>query len=205
MKVKLLIKSLFSAALILPLAAALVVVSPAMAADTWKIDPVHTDVVFAIEHLGVSKSHGRFNDVSGTIVLDEENMENSSVELEIKTASIDTRNEKRDEHLRGPDFFNAKQFPVITFKSTSIEKLGEAKGEKGTNYRISGELSMHGKTKPLTVTFLHMGTATNPRGQKVTGGTTSFTVQRSDFGIDYMIGPIGDEVNLIFSVEAIKQ
>jgi polyisoprenoid-binding protein YceI len=180
-------------------ATALAFVVPTQAAETWKIDPVHTEVMFAVSHLGVSTQYGRFNDISGTVMLDAENPENSSIELELKAASIDTGAEKRDEHLRGPDFFNAKQFPVITFESTSIEKTG------ADTFEITGELSMHGKSKPLTVTFERMGTAKNPRGETVTGGTTSFTIKRSEFGVDYLVGPVGDEVELMISVEAIKQ
>ena len=180
-------------------ASALALSSPVRAAETWEIDPVHTEVLFAVSHLGVSTQYGRFNDLSGKIVLDEENPENSSIELEIKTASVDTGDEKRDQHLRSPDFFNAKQFPVIRFVSTGIEKTGESA------YEISGELTMHGTTKPLTVTFERLGTTTTPKKETVTGGTTSFTVERSDFGVDYLVGPVGDEVELMISVEAIKQ
>jgi polyisoprenoid-binding protein YceI len=180
-------------------ASVLALSSPAQAAETWKIDPVHTEVMFAVSHLGISTQYGRFNDISGTITLDGEDPANSSIEIEIEAASIDTGTEKRDEHLRGPDFFNAKQFPVIRFASKSIEQTGD------DTFEISGELSMHGKTKPVTVTFERMGTTQNPRGETVTGGTTSFEIKRSDFGVDYLVGPVGDEVELMISVEAIKQ
>lgn len=175
--------------------------STVQAAETWKIDPVHSQVIFAVSHFGVSMNYGRFNDISGTFKLDEENPENSSVEIEIDASSVDTASEKRDEHLRGPDFFNAKQFPVIRFESTSVEKTG------GGTYEISGNLTMHGKTRPLSFTFDRMGTTEHPRkpGTMITGGTTSFTIKRTDFGIDYGVGAIGDEVKLMINVEAIKQ
>ena len=186
----------------LAVAAALVAMTfsgPAEAAETWKIDPVHSQVIFAVSHLGVSMNYGRFNDISGTVVLDEENPENNSVEIEIKAASVDTASEKRDEHLRGPDFFNAKQFPVIRFESTSMEKTGDS------TYAVEGQLTMHGKTRPLSFSFDRMGTGQDPRGRTVTGGTTSFTIERSEFGVDYGIGGIGDEVELMINIEAIKQ
>jgi polyisoprenoid-binding protein YceI len=113
---------------------------PALAADTYKLDPVHSHAEFKIMHLGVAYQYGRFNDIEGTVVVDEKNPANSKVDVTIKTESVDTKAEKRDEHLRSPDFFNAAQFPNLTFKSTKVEGAGKDK------YKVSGNLTMHGVT-----------------------------------------------------------
>jgi polyisoprenoid-binding protein YceI len=96
----------------------------AVHADTFKIDPVHSSVIFSIKHLGVTDFYGRFNDVSGTVVFDKADPSKSSVEVTVPVESVDTKNEKRDQHLKSPDFFNAKQFPMIIFKS-EVETSGD--------------------------------------------------------------------------------
>ena len=164
-------------------------------ADTFKIDPVHSSIVFSIKHLGVADFYGRFNDLSGQVVFDKAAPSKSSVEVTIPTESIDTKNEKRDQHLKSPDFFNAKQFPTIVFKSKSVD-----------SYKVTGDLNLHGVTKPLTLEIKRgpegpgMG-----EGEIRGGGTTHFTVKRSDFGMDFMQGPLGDEVTVFLSLEGVKQ
>src|SRR5262245_13671893 len=118
---------------------------PAFAADSWNIDPVHSNVIFKIQHLGTSRFIGRFNSVAGKIVWDQDPAK-SSIEVTVKTDSIDTNNADRDKHLKSPDFFNAKQHPTITFKSTKVEK-----GEK--DYTLTGDLTLHGETHPVTARF----------------------------------------------------
>ena len=168
-------------------------------ADTFKIDPVHSSIVFSIKHLGVSDFYGRFNDLSGQVVFDKADPSKSSVEINIQVESVDTKNEKRDQHLKSPDFFNAKQFPMIVFKSTSVEGSGDS-------YKVTGDLNLHGVTKPLTLEIKRgpegpgMG-----EGEISGGGTTHFTVKRSDFGMDFMQGPLGDEVTVFLSLEGVKQ
>ncbi|MDQ7007169.1 MAG: YceI family protein [Acidobacteriota bacterium] len=178
-------------------AAFFAVAGPAFAADTYKIDPVHTNVIFAIEHLGVSKFHGRFNDVSGTFTIDKADPAASSIHLEIKAASVDTHSEKRDNHIKSPDFFNVRQFPVITFKSTKVSA-------KGKTWTISGDLSFHGVTRNITVDFHLIGEGKDPWGNYRAGGTVRFTIKRSDFGMKYMQGPLGDEVEIIVNIEGIR-
>ncbi|MEW6776968.1 MAG: YceI family protein [Bdellovibrionota bacterium] len=171
----------------------------ALAADTYKIDSVHTYVVFKVNHLGMTNNYGRFNDISGKIVFDDKDPSKSSIDIEIQAASIDTANQKRDDHLRGPDFFNAKQFPVIAFKSKSVKKTG------ANTFDITGDLTMHGVTKPLSFVFTKTGEGKDPWGNNRAGGEATFTIKRSDFGMTYSIGPSGDEVTLLVSVEALKQ
>jgi polyisoprenoid-binding protein YceI len=167
-------------------------------ADTFKIDPVHSSIIFSIKHFGVTDFYGRFNDVSGKVVLDKADPSKSSVELTIPVESLDTHHAKRDQHLKSPDFFNAKQFPMIVFKSKSVEGSGD-------DYKIAGELLLHGVTKPLTLEMKTGTEAKGPEGEIRGGGETRFTVKRSDFGMNFMQGPLGDEVDLIVSLEGIKE
>lgn len=167
-------------------------------ADTFKIDPVHSSIVFSIRHLGVSDVYGRFNDLSGKVVLDNADSSKSSVEITIPVESVDTHNEKRDQHLKSPDFFNAKQFPVIVFKSKSVEGSGDT-------YNVTGDLTLHGVTKPLMLEVKKVTQAKGMEGEIRGGGETRFTLKRSDFGMNFMQGPAGDEVSVIVSLEGIKE
>lgn len=171
----------------------------AMAADNYKIDSVHSFAVFKIKHFNVSYAYGRFNDISGSFALDEVDPGASSVQIEIKAGSIDTHVAKRDQHLKSPDFFNAKQFPVITFQSRQVKKAGA-----GT-YEVSGNLNMHGVTRSLTMTMHQVGAGKDPRGIYRTGFDTSFTIKRSEYGMKYMLGGLGDDVILMFGIEGIRQ
>jgi polyisoprenoid-binding protein YceI len=167
-------------------------------ADTFKIDPVHSSIVFSIKHLGVTDFYGRFNDVSGQVVFDKADPAKSSVELTIPVESIDTHFAKRDQHLKSPDFFNAKQFPAIVFKSKSVEGSGE-------NYKVTGDLNLHGVTKPLTLEIKRGPDGKGPEGEIRGGGETQFAIKRSDFGMNFMQGALGDEVTVFLSLEGVKQ
>ncbi len=170
---------------------------PAPAA-AYTIDPVHSTVLFKVLHMGASNFYGRFNDVSGTIALDVAKPENSSVEFTVKTESIDTNNAKRDEHLKGPDFFLTKQFPTANFKSKTVKKTGDK------TYDVAGDLTIRGITKPASFTFTQVGAGKTPNGKEIIGGETAITVKRGDFGLTYGQGALGEEVTLIVSVEAGK-
>jgi polyisoprenoid-binding protein YceI len=170
------------------------------AAETYTMDPPHTQVTFGVSHLGYSTVYGRFNEEAGTVTFDEDDPSKSSVEVTIQAASVDTGYEARDQHLRSPDFFNAEEFPEITFESTKIEKTGENTG------RMTGDLTLLGVTKPVTLDVTFNKAAPNPMGQAPTVGFSARgTVKRSDFGMTYGQGGIGDEVELIVEVEAKKQ
>ena len=171
----------------------------ATAADTFTVDPVHSSISFMISHQGISNIHGRFNDYSGTFKIDLAEPAKSSFALNIKVESIDTNNVKRDEHLRAPDYFNVKQFPNMTFQSTKV------KGVKG-GYEVTGDLTMHGVTKPVTFTLKGGDkTVEFPKGKHRVGVTTSLTIQRSDFGLKEALGPLGDDVEIIIGLEAAKE
>ncbi len=170
----------------------------AFGAETYKVDPAHSSVVFSIKHNGVTNFYGAFKEISGTVNFDAADASKSVVEMTVPVESVDTRNEKRDQHLKSPDFFNAKQFPAITFKSTKIEGSGES-------YKISGDLTMHGVTKPITVDFKRGADGKGQGGKSVGGGEARFTIKRSDYDMKFMVGPLGDEVNIILSLEGAKE
>lgn len=172
---------------------------PARAADTYQLDPVHSHAMFKIMHLNVGYQYGRFNDIQGTVIVDEAHPANSKVDVVIQTASVDTKAAKRDEHLRSPDFFNAKQFPTLSFKSTSVAAAGK------DSYKVSGNLTLHGITKPVSFVFHKTGQGPDPWGGYRMGGETTFTVNRNDFGIRFMPDGLGSTVTLMLSFEGVKQ
>ena len=169
------------------------------AAEAYKIDPIHSSIVFKIGHLGIAPVYGRFNDISGTITADKENPAKSSVEFTVPVESLDTRVAKRDQHLKSPDFFNAKQFPVMTFKSKEVKEAGK------DTYQITGDLTLHGVTKPLTINFKKGGEAKGMEGEYRAGGETQFTIKRSDYAMNFMLNAIGDEVTVMLAIEGIRQ
>src|ERR1700704_193909 len=170
----------------------------ANAADTFKVDPVHSFVLFSVQHLGIANTYGRFNDISGTVVFDRDNPSKSSVELLVQVESLDTHNAIRERSLKSPDFFNAKQFPTLAFKSTKVEGSGDT-------LKVSGDLTIRGVTKPLTVDFKKGGEGKGVFGEMRGGGETRFTIKRSDFGMNFQQGAVGDEVSIILSLEGVKK
>ncbi len=141
---------------------------------------------------------GRFNELSGNFTLDAADASKSSFAVTVKAESIDTNNAKRDEHLRSPDFFNSKQFPTLIFKSTAVKAIKDG-------FQVSGDLTIHGVTKPVTFNLLGGRSAEFPKGMQRTGYTTEFTIKRSDFGMDKMLEAIGDDVHLAISFEGTKK
>lgn len=169
------------------------------ATETWKIDPVHSTVIFKIKHMNAAYNYGRFNDVSGSITRDDEKPENNSLQVNIKADSIDTANEKRDQHLKNADFLNTAQFPEITYKSRSMKKSGE------NQVQVEGDLTFHGVTKSVPLTLTLTGEGKDPRGGVRAGGETTFTLKRSDYGMNYMPQMLGDDIHVIVALEATKQ
>lgn len=168
-------------------------------ADKYEVDGVHSAVMFRVKHMDVSYSYGRFNKIEGRIKFDESKPEKSRFEIEIAAETIDTGNGNRDNHLKGPDFFNVKEFPKIVFKSKDVEKAGENK------YMVSGQLMMHGKKQDVSCELEHVGTKSTSRGDKI-GFEGHFVIKRSDFGMNYMVGKgLGDEVTVKVSLEADKK
>ncbi len=166
---------------------------------TWKVDPVHSSVQFSVRHF-LTPVTGQFNEFSGTIVYDPENVSSSSVEFTVQAASIDTKNERRDGHLRSADFFDVEKYETLSFKSQKVE------GSNG-DLQVTGELTIHGVTKTVTVPVEALGAMDTPMGRRA-GFVTEFTIDRKDFGIvwnralDQGGAVLGDEVKISIAVEA---
>lgn len=178
--------------------AALVIAAPAYAADTYEVDLAHSSMTFKISHLGLADVHGRFNDFAGACVIDPKDASKCSFTMTVKVDSIDTANKMRDDHLKAADFFDAKKYPEITFKSTSV------KAAQGGGYEVTGDFTMHGVTKPITFT-LTGGKTLELKGQTRTGYSTQTTLKRSDYGIKGGLPLVGDDVHIAISFEAIKK
>lgn len=164
------------------------------AVETYVIDSVHSSVGFTIRHF-VSKVPGSFSKLNGTITVDRENLEKSSVEAVVDIGSITTSNEKRDTHLKSADFFDAANYGTSTFKSKSWKKTGE------DTFDITGDLTLHGVTKEVVLQTTLLGFGPGARGAQLSGWEGKTTIKKSDFGI---IGPpiLGDDVTITLNIEA---
>ena len=182
--------------LALAVAGTLTMQSPAQAAENFEIDPVHSAIVFSVSHLDIGIVYGRFTDFGGTVVMDEANPSASSIEVTVQAASIDTEVQQRDDHLRSPDFFNVKQFPVIKFTSTGVSKAA------GGGYTVTGELLLHGVTKTITVPFRKVGEGEDSGGNYRVGWAGSFSIDREDYGMTY---GGGGTVDMIVAFEGIRK
>jgi polyisoprenoid-binding protein YceI len=172
----------------------LAVASSAWAADEYKIDPVHSNVGFAVRHMAVSTVHGRFTDFNGSILFDDKDASNSSVDVTIKSTSVNTDNGNRDNDLRSPNFLDVAKFPEITFKSKSVEK-------KGDGYVAHGTLTIHGVPKDVDLPFTLSGPVATQRG-KVLGAESGLTINRQDYGVAGGKLVVGDDLKIELSVEA---
>ena len=192
MRIKTLVQTL-SLTLLLPALAA-------AEAATYKVDPSHSAVSFTIRHF-VSNVPGRFRDFDGVIKYDKQNPAASSVNFTVQAASIDTDNNDRDEHLRGADFFDVQKFPTLTFSSTSV------KAKDAHNLEVTGDLTMHGVTRKVTIPVQVLGSMKTPRGEKA-GFESSFTLDRKEYGVvwnrvlDAGGSILGDEVKVNIAIEA---
>lgn len=166
----------------------------------YQIEPSHTSVMWIADHLGFSKSSGKFNKIEGNILFDEKKPENSSTEITIKTNGIVTGIEKFDDHLKSKDFFDVKNFAVAKFVSKKITVTGKNKG------KIFGDVTILGITKPITLDATFNKSAVNPINNKPTiGFSATASINRSDFGIKYALPNVPDKVNLIIEVEANRE
>ncbi|MCB1651533.1 MAG: polyisoprenoid-binding protein [Alphaproteobacteria bacterium] len=168
--------------------------------ERYDFDKVHTQILFFVDHLGFSKSHGKFLDFDGGFVFDREHPENSNIDVVIKTDGLDMDDEKWDEHLKGPDFFNVEKFPDMRFKSTSIAVTGDQTAD------VTGDLTLLGVTKPVTLHVVHNKSGKHPFGGKyISGFSATAHLNRSDFGMNYGVPAIGDEVQIRIEVEGVRQ
>jgi len=189
--------------LLLASISACVFAQSAFTADTYVFDKVHSTMGFQVRHL-FSKVLGKFDDFAGKIQFDEANPENSTVEVKIKTASVDTGVAMRDKDLRSPNFFDVEKFPEITFTSKSVKRTGETTGE------VTGDLTMHGVTKQVVLNVELLGKGAGMEGKTVSGWEAKTNLKRSEFGLSWnkMIEGtqvVGDDVEIDLHVEADKE
>jgi polyisoprenoid-binding protein YceI len=170
---------------------------PTRRAESYQVDPVHSSMVFRVKHVGATNFYGRFNNITGSFTLDNEPAKNA-FQIQIQTENIDTANANRDQHLKSPDFFNAKQFPTITFKSTQVKKSGD------TTFDVTGDLTLHGVTKSVVTKVTKTGSG-SMRGRQLAGVESELTIKRSDFGMNLMLDALGDEIYVIVSLEGGRQ
>ncbi|QOJ00433.1 MAG: YceI family protein [Phycisphaeraceae bacterium] len=188
-----------------PALAAVAALAPAPAPAglaTFEVDGVHSSAVFKIQHAGVSPFYGTFQKISGSIAWDKDNPQSASFSVTIDANSVASGNTARDNHLKSPDFFNAKEHPTIQFKSTSLTKTGDS------TFDLAGEVTMLGKTKPITAKLVFTGErdAGGNFGYRA-GFDTSFTLKRSDFGMTYGVaqGSLSDEVTVMVGFAGVKK
>lgn len=191
-------RKLFAAA-----ALAAFVAIPAFAADVYNVDASHSEVSFQIRHM-VTQVRGRFNDFKGAVNLDPANLAKSSVEFRVKAESIDTGLADRDKHLRAADFFDVEKYPEITFKSTSIKATGK------DTYAVTGDFTMRGVTRKITLPVTFLGSAKDPWGNVRAGFETATTLNRKEYGMNWNAALdnggviLGDDVKIAINLEAIQ-
>ncbi|MEU9098720.1 YceI family protein [Streptomyces sp. NPDC048361] len=181
-------------------------VDPALAAltGTYTIDPAHSSIGFTVRHAMVTNVRGSFTDHEGTLTLDGTNPAASAATIVVKIASVDTGMADRDAHLRSPDFFDAEQFPLMSFRSTEARALG------GDTYRLVGDLTIKDVTRPLSIDLEFQGSATDPYGNQRVGFEGSAEILRSDWGLTWNAAletggvMVSDKVKLTFDISAIK-
>jgi polyisoprenoid-binding protein YceI len=174
----------------------------ALEGQEFSVDSSHSSIVFRVMHLGTSPFWGRFNEVSGSMRIDPEELDESFVKIEIPVASIDTNNDKRDGHLQSAEFFSAREFPTLSFTSTKVRKKGD------DTFLITGELMLRGKKKEITIPAKHFGT--NEIGGQFgtrTGWEATFEIDRSEFGINYGVenGAVGKNVQITIALEGVAK
>jgi polyisoprenoid-binding protein YceI len=180
-------------------------IAAAAHADTWNIDPAHTMVEFSVRHMMISNVKGVFQKTTGTITVDGTDPNSVKIDATIDASSIDTRVEKRDNHLKSDSFLDVAKYPTITFKSTKIEPDGTDK------WKVTGDLTLHGVTKPVVLEVQNTQPIKDPMGKTRAGASASTTINRKDFGVSFNQPMeaggvmIGDDVAITIEVEAVKQ
>ena len=175
-------------------------------AGTWDIDPAHSEVGFKVRHMMVTNVRGNFSDFKGTLELDETDITRSTVDVTIQAASIYTGVEKRDEHLRSPDFFDAAKFPALTFKSKRFTKISDS------SFQIIGDLSIHGVSREVVLEAEGLDQqARDPYGNTITGASATTKLNRKDYGLNWNKALetggflVGDEITILLEVEFKKR
>jgi polyisoprenoid-binding protein YceI len=171
--------------------------------ETWSFDPTHSSIGFSVRHLMISKVRGHFNQWGGTFDYDEADPTRAKLSVRIDAASIDTRDEKRDAHLRSPDFFDVEKFPALTFESSKVERDGD-------DFVVTGELSIHGVTRAVQLKVESLGQTKDPWGGQRAGFSASTSISRKDFGMSFNMALetggvlVGDKVDIGIEIEAVR-
>jgi polyisoprenoid-binding protein YceI len=171
----------------------------------WAIDPAHSDIKFKVKHLVISTVTGEFKTFTGSVEADSDDFEGASISFEADVNSIETGNTDRDEHLKSEDFFNAAEYPSLTFQSRKFER------KEDNNYKVSGDLTIRGVTKPVELDVIHGGTVDDPYGNTKAGFEVSGVVNRKEFGLEWNAVTeagnvvVGDKVKLVLDVQLIKE
>lgn len=166
--------------------------------ETYTVDATHSSALFKAKHFGISFVSGSFTDISGTIFLDRNNINKTSVEISIGTASVNTHLKERDDHLRNADFLDVEKYPTMTFKSSQITKKNDKLWE------VTGSFTLHGVTKIITTPITFLGETDVPWGQHRAGFETSFSINRTDYGMDKLLEPVGDKIQITVLLEAMR-
>jgi len=176
-----------------------------MPAEKWNFDPVHSHIAFSVRHLMISKVTGHFKSWTGTLLIDDDQPENSRIDVEIEAATIDTKEPQRDDHLRSPDFLDVEKYPSASFNSRKVEVIGDDR------YRVTGDLTLHGISKPLVLDVTYEGAGKDPWGGERAGFVATTAIDRKDFGLVWNKALetggvlVGDKVELTLEIEAVKQ
>ncbi|HZU26231.1 MAG TPA: YceI family protein [Bryobacteraceae bacterium] len=175
-----------------------------MPATKWNFDPVHSNIGFSVRHMMIAKVHGHFTKWTGTLLIDDDNPENSSVNVDIEAASIATKEQQRDDHLRSADFLHAEAFPTLTFRSTSVHK------EDDEHYQVNGDLTIRGVTRPVVLDVEYFGRSKDPWGGERVGFSGKTSIQRRDFNLTFNIPlegggvVVGEKVDITLDIQAVK-
>ncbi|WP_163970848.1 YceI family protein [Oceanobacillus halotolerans] len=177
-----------------------------MTKAVWNVDKAHSEVGFSVKHMMISKAKGSFNEFDATIEADPEDLTDAKIEFTIDVNSIDTRQQDRDDHLRSADFFDVENYPKVEFVATDIKKKSD------NNYDVTGDLTLKGTTKPVTLDVVVEGPSKDPMsGNEAAGFSGSTKINRKDFGLTWNVAVetggvlVGEEVTINFEIEAHKQ
>ena len=176
-----------------------------MATEKWNFDAVHSNVGFSVRHLMISKVHGHFKVWKGTMLLDEADPSAGKLEVDIDTASVDTKEPQRDDHLRSADFLDVQKYPLITFRSTSVERKSD------DYYRLTGQFTIRDVTREISFDVEYLGRTKDPWGGERIGFTAKTSIERKDYGLVFNIPlegggvMVGERVDITLDVEAVKE
>lgn len=172
---------------------------------SWQIDTAHSEILFSVRHMMLSKVHGQFEKFSGAVNFNESAPAATTVEVEIEAASINTREAQRDTHLKSPDFFDVEKYPTLTFKSTGVEMIDDS------HAHLRGDLTIRGKTRPVTLEVEYIGQAKSPWGATSAGFSARTKINRKDWDLTWNVALetggwlVGEEIEISLEVELVKQ